>query len=194
MQGRQVLKFASFFLMAFGVFLPAIVNATTMKKLSDEDLASQAQTILTGKCISIKSEWNEERTKIFTYITISPQNLLKGGRKTQSIIIKQPGGEVGEIGMHVDGISVFEEGEEVLLFLEKGENDFHRTLGLSQGKLAITTDKDTGRKVLVKKRVELVRTPGGKIGRKVIEIKSDKKIFLDDFTDNIGRIQKRNSK
>jgi hypothetical protein len=194
MQGRKVLRLVSCFLLGFGIFLPALVDATAVRKLSDEDLTNQAETIMTGKCVSIRSEWNEERTKIFTYINIAPQNLLKGDREPQSIIIRQPGGEVGEIGMHVDGISVFEEGEEVLLFLEKGQNEFYRTLGLSQGKFSISTDQDTGRKVLVKKRVEFVRTPGGKIGKRVVEIKPEKKMFLDDFTATIRNTLRRKGK
>jgi hypothetical protein len=191
MQGRKFLKLISCFLLGFGIFLPAVVNATAVRKLSDEDLANQAETIITGKCISIKSEWNDERTKIFTYITIAPQNLLKGDRMPRSITIKQPGGEVGDIGMRVDGVSVFEEGEDVLLFLERDQRDSYRTLGLSQGKFAITTDQGTGRKVLVKKRAELVRTKGGKLEKRIIEIRSEKRIFLDDFTAKIRDTLKR---
>jgi hypothetical protein len=194
MQSRQVLKFAWFFLMALGVFLPEIVNATVVMKLSDEDLANQAQTILTGKCTSIKSEWNEERTKIFTYITITPQSFVKYEGKPQTIIIKQPGGEVGDDGMLVDGVPVFEEGEEVLLFLQKDQKGTYRTLGLSQGKFAIITDQGTGRKVLVKKRVELIRTEGGKIGKKIIEVESGEKLFLDESIAKIRDTLKRNGK
>jgi hypothetical protein len=169
-------------------------NATIVRPLSEEELAEQAETIFVGQCVSIKSEWNEERTKIFTYITVSPQNFLKGSGRPQTVVIKQPGGEVGEIGMRVDGISVFEEGEEVLLFLQRDQRDFYKTIGLSQGKFSISTDQDTGRKVLVKKRVELVRNPDGKIGKKVVEIKPERKTFLDDFTTRIRDTLKRNGK
>lgn len=193
MQGRQILKIAFLILIVFGIRLP-IVNATVVKKLSEDEMVNQAQTILTGTCTSIRSEWNEERTKIFTYITISPQTPLKGDQIPQEITIKQPGGEVGEIGMRVDGASVFEEREEVLLFLKKGRKGFHRILGLSQGKFSIKTDPTTQRKILFKKKVKRVRTPSGKIVKKIFEIRSDKKIFFDEFTNRIQSILQRKNK
>ena len=117
--------------------IPLTARGTAVRKLSEEDMVNQAGTILTGTVTSIKSEWNEERTKIFTYITITPNNFLKRNGTTQEIVIKQPGGEVGDIGMLVEGASVYEEGEEVLLFLRRGRKGFHRTVGLSQGKFSI---------------------------------------------------------
>jgi hypothetical protein len=194
MHSRQIPKTASFLLLALALLLPMISNATTTKKLTDEDLVNQAHVVITGRCTSIRSEWNDDRTKIFTYITISPRDFLKGERKAEAVIIKQPGGEVGEIGMRVDGVSVFEEGEDVLLFLEKGKNGFYRTLGLSQGKFSVATDPASGRKVLLKKRMEFVKTPDGTINKKVVEIPSEKKIFLDDFTGRIINILKGKSK
>ncbi len=115
MQGRQILKIAALILIAF-VFQPPNVNATMVKKLSEDELANQAQTIVTGTCTSVRSEWNEEGTKIFTYITISPQTSLKGDQIPPEITIKQPGGEVGEIGMHVDGVSVLKKAKKHFFF------------------------------------------------------------------------------
>lgn len=193
MQGRQVLKIATLILIAFVLQL-TIGNATVVKKLSEEELANQAQSIVIGTCTSIRSEWNEEGTKIFTYITIYPQTSLKGGQISQEITIKQLGGEVGEIGMHVDGVSAFEEGEEVFLFLKKGRKGFHRPLGLFQGKFSIKTDPISRRKALIQKRVRLVRTRNGKLEKKILEVKSDKKRFLDEFTGRIQNILRRKSK
>jgi hypothetical protein len=171
------------------VSLPS--QATVVMKLSEEDMASQAGTIITGTVTSVKSEWNEERTKIFTYITITPGNFLKGDRPAQEIVIVQPGGEVGDVGMLVDGTPVFEEGEEVLLFLKRGRKGFHRTVGLSQGEFSIQSDPVTQRKVLLKKRPRLIRDSSGKIKRQTITIKSNKKLYLDDFEKKIKDILQR---
>ena len=166
-------------------------QATMVMKLSEEDMANQAGTIVTGTVTSVKSEWNEERTKIFTYITITPSNFLKGDQPAQEIVIVQPGGEVGDIGMLVDGTPVFEEGEEVLLFLNRGRKGFHRTVGLSQGEFSIQSDPITQRKVLLKKRARLIRESSGKIKRETITIKSNKKLYLDDFEKKINDILQR---
>jgi len=179
--------------LTFFIFLSIAIaqtraNATVVQKLSDEDKTVQAQAILIGTCTSIRSEWNEEGTKIFTYITISPQTVLKGDDIPEELVIKSLGGVIGDIGMHADGTSVFEEGEEVLLFLRGGPRGLHKVLGLSEGKFSVKTDPDTQRKVLVKKRVRWTRTLNGKIEKRIFDIKPDKKVFLDDFVERIRNI------
>jgi hypothetical protein len=170
-----------------GIVVPR-TNATVVKILSEDDMTNQAKTIVTGRVLATKSEWNEERTKIYTYITISTQTFLKGDDRPQEMVIKKLGGEVGDIGMLVEGTSVFEEGEEVLLFLRKGRNGFHRIIGFSQGKFSIETDPVSQRKMLIRKKARMVRTQDGRIGKKIFEIKSDKKLFLDDFTNRVQNI------
>jgi hypothetical protein len=161
-----------------------------VKRLSDQDLVNQAQMVLTGTCTSITSEWNEDGTKIFTYITISPQNFIKSDEAPREVTIKQLGGEVGDIGMRVEGTSVFEEGEEVLLFLRRGRKGkgLHSILGLDQGKFSIKTDTDTGKKRLYKKKVRRVRNRQGRMEKKFLEIKSDREQFLDDYLNKIQNI------
>ena len=193
MKRKFFVIFAPFSLILFAHFVSP-TNATVVRKLSDEEMVSNAQTIVIGTCTSIKSEWNEERTKIFTYITIVPKNILKGSEPPQEIIIKQLGGEVGEIGMHVEGISVFEEGEEAFLFLKQGRKGFQSIVGFSQGKLSIKTDPDTQRKILYKRSIQYIRTPEGKLKRTFVEIKSDKKLFLDEYTGRIQNIIQRTNK
>ena len=163
-------------------------NATMVRALSEEDLVNHAQTILRGTVTSVRSEWNAERTKIFTYITITPEHFFKKEGTPTTIVIRQPGGEVGDIGMLVEGTSVFEQGEEAILFLKNGSGGYYKILGLSQGKFSIGTDPVSQRKILVKKRVRMIRTPEGKIEKKVLEIRSDKKLFLDEFADRIQNI------
>lgn len=183
-------------LVIFGAswFVSLTTHATVVMKLSDEAMVDQAGTILTGTVTSIRSEWNDERTRIYTYITISPQSFLKGEQNQQPVVIKQLGGEVGEIGMLVEGTSVFEQDEEVFLFLRKGQQGFHRVLGMSQGKYSIATDSDTQRQILVKKRNRRIRGADGKIGKEISAIRSNKKMFLDDFKNRIQNIlQQRNN-
>jgi hypothetical protein len=178
-----------FCILLFAVTAPVqCVLATTVQPLSEEELVEQAETIFLGKCVSIKSEWNEEGTRIYTYITVAPERPLKGGIVPQQVTIRQLGGEVGDIGMRVEGTSVFEEGEETLLFLERGHKGFHRVLGLNQGKFSIETDEASGRKILVRKRLEFVNRGEGRIEKRIITLRSDRKLFLDDFINRIDSV------
>jgi len=186
MKNNPLVSIALFTLLLCSLISTA--NATIVRTLSEEDLVNHAETILRGTVTSVRSEWNEERTKIFTYITITPGNFLKKDGTPKEIVIKQPGGEVDDIGMLVEGTSFFEEGEEALLFLEKGSGGYYKVLGLSQGKFSLGTDPISRREILVKKKVRMIRTPEGKITKQVLEVRSDKKLFLDEFTDRIQNI------
>lgn len=163
------------------------LSATMLRKLSEKQLAKQAQTILIGTCTSIKSEWNEERTKIFTYITVLPKNYLKGDGNSAEITIRQLGGIVGDVGMHVDKTSVFEEGDEVLVFLKMGPKGYQRVVGLMQGKFTIQHDEETGRKTIVRKRHRYIRQKNGRLGKKYLIYKPKRKVYLDEFAYRIKK-------
>ena len=55
--------FVGFLVLALFCLVPLPSQATVVMKLSEEDLANQAGTIITGTVTSVKSEWTEERTK-----------------------------------------------------------------------------------------------------------------------------------
>ena len=190
----RLLAVIAFFAVVILGTLVSTTNATVVKELSEEDMVNQSEEILIGTCASIRSEWNEEGTKIYTYITFSVHNVLKGGESPQQITIRQLGGEVGDIGMRVEGASVFEEGEEALLFLRAGRKGYHRVVGLSQGKFSIKTDPVTQRKILVRKRLQRAMTRQGRIETRIVEVKSDKKLFLDELTDRVQNILRRTRK
>jgi len=161
------------------------VDASVVRKLSEEEMTLLSESILIGRCTAIRSEWSEDGRKIFTYVTIVPQTFLKGDQIPQEITIKQLGGVVGDIVMRVEGSPVFEVDEEVLLFLKSGPNGSYSVIGLSQGKFSIKTDPATGRKILQRKRARKVMLKDGKIRQGAVEEESGEKLFLDEFENRI---------
>ncbi|HBQ27918.1 MAG TPA: hypothetical protein DD719_00550 [Desulfotomaculum sp.] len=118
--------------MSFLFFLPANSEALMLKK-DLGTLANEADTIITGKVTNMKSQW--EDNKIFTYVTIGAKDILKGAKKTE-IIIKVPGGTVGDTACFVTDTPNFRINEEVFLFL-KAKNNYFNLLGGPQGKYTI---------------------------------------------------------
>lgn len=130
-----------FFLLAG--FLAAPGSALMVKK-SLEELTCQADTILMGEVKSMESRWNEEKTLIYTYVTIWVREYTKALsqlRQVQEIIIKIRGGEVGDIGLKVSDTPEFREGEEVFLFLRMEEPSVFSVPGLFQGKYTVEEGK-----------------------------------------------------
>lgn len=111
-----------------------------MVRKSIEELTSEADSILIGKVENIESRWNEERTLIYTYVTISVKQhtrTLSGMAEAKEVIVRVRGGEVRNIGLRVSDTPEFREGEEVFLFLKRVKLSLFSVTGLFQGKYTI---------------------------------------------------------
>ena len=109
-----------------------------MVKLSLEQLVADADLIILGTVDSVQSEQAEG--KIFSFATVSVNLKIKGEPEAtqDKVVVRFPGGTVGDVGMKVEDSPDYEQGEEVLLFLQKIENQpGYRTAGSSQGKFLI---------------------------------------------------------
>ena len=138
----SILHSVLIFLLLTG-FLAPQASALMVRK-SIEELTSQADSILIGKVKKIESQWNEEKTLIYTYVTISVKQhtkTLSGVGEVQEIIVKVPGGEVGNIGLKVSDTPQFREGEEVFLFLRREKLPLFSVTGLFQGKYTIEENR-----------------------------------------------------
>jgi hypothetical protein len=111
-----------------------------MVRKSIEELTYEADSILIGEVKSMESRWNEDRTLIYTYVTISPRDYVKklsNMGESEEITVKIRGGEVDGIGLRVSDTPEFREGEEVFLFLKKERLTIFRVAGLFQGKYTV---------------------------------------------------------
>ncbi len=134
----SILHSALIFLLLTGLFAPQ--TSALMVRKNIEELTLQADSILIGKVKKIESQWNEEMTLIYTYVTISVSQYTKAlssAKQYQEIIVKVRGGEVGDIGLKVSDTPQFREGEEVFLFLRMEKLPLFSVTGLFQGKYSI---------------------------------------------------------
>lgn len=108
-----------------------------VEKLSLKDLTIRATTILIGTVADVKCLWDAKRTNIFTFVTISVQQYIKGDEKDRMITIKIRGGKIGEVIQWVEDTPNFRKGEKILLFLQP---KYFRIVGRFQGKYTIEQD------------------------------------------------------
>ncbi len=109
-----------------------------------KDMAKQARNIVVGKVTKVKSKWNGDRTQIYTLVSISVDQYIKGKLPRKTITLKQLGGTVGDAVLWVADAPRFTAGEEVLVFIRPG---LVPVVGMSNGKLSIDDDS-TGRKLI----------------------------------------------
>jgi hypothetical protein len=111
--------FSAIILFICATFLGTNSATALMLEMSPTELTQQAEAIVRGQVKDKKSEWDPERRFIWTLVTISVSHSIKGkSPEKQDVVVKIPGGEVGDIGQKTEDAPVFTTGEEVLLFLQ----------------------------------------------------------------------------
>ncbi len=148
-------------IIVFSVFLVVVLAVPCfplMLKLSLEELNSGADLIATGKVVEKECMWGERGKWIYTYVTLAVGEYIKGEGERE-VIVRHLGGEVGEKGLIVGNMPSFREGEEVVVFLRKSEENLgaldtregapgvYDVSGLAQGKYEIFLD-ESGKKMI----------------------------------------------
>jgi hypothetical protein len=77
----------------------------------------KADLIVIGRAIDVKTRWDETRSMIYTYVSLSLEEAIKGCSSKKDIMIRVPGGVVDEIGTFVPEMASFRKGERALVFL-----------------------------------------------------------------------------
>ena len=199
MNSLPVLRCAAMLALA----LPSVSNATTLAKLSLDDLVSLSDEVVGARCESSRAEWLGK--KVYTIATFRVNAAAKGASAAgQSFDVHTLGGRVDKpypVEMRVEGAPAFDPGGETLLFLERygAQKQFRRIVGLAQGSLPISTDPKTGVKTVhadpALKSVQLVEPPGraAAAGAPAAPVAVADGVPLDGFLDHLRGIHARQS-
>jgi len=141
--------------------------ATTVTKLSLEQLVQRADLIVQGQVQSVHSQWDEQRRLVFTYVSIRVDEPLKGER-LQSVLIRQIGGSVGTIEMSVAGAPQFKSGQKALVFLKRQDATTFQVVGMNQGLYRIVEDSAVSRVV----GMDLLDSKTGEITKPLIDVRA----------------------
>jgi hypothetical protein len=123
------------------VILAEDAAASGTPKWSLEQLAGFADVVVVARVDALSPAWDADTNGIYTFVTIRVERVLKGSVPHRQIVVKQLGGRVGRIGLHVSDQADFHVGETVLLFLEVRPRDGTLyTSALWQGKWNVDVD------------------------------------------------------
>ena len=121
----------------------SLASATTVQKFSLQDLTKKSNAIVMAKVEDQSSRQDPSNKEIYTYITVSVLQSVKGAQGEKTITIRQLGGTMGNLISVVPGMPSFKNGEEVVLFLSaKDGAGYPWVMGLQQGKYSIVTDEN----------------------------------------------------
>lgn len=142
--------------------------ATTAIVPPDDDMIIGARVIVQGRVLSIESRFDEQQGRIFTYIRLKVQEVLKGQITERKIVIKELGGQAGDRLSVVYGNPEFAVGEKVLVYLDTWKDGSLRTYQMFLGKFSIVRDAKTGQEFAARgggdEHVEVLPAAQGKAG------------------------------
>lgn len=128
-------------IVAIAVLWGTTALGTTLLYRDVPDLSRTSDAVVRGKVVDTQSRWSSDGRRIFTDVTIAVQETLKG-EPAKTVVIIQPGGQVGDIGQKVSGLAGFTPGEEVVVFLERRGDSRFIVNGMAQGKYRIERSTD----------------------------------------------------
>ncbi len=127
-------------LFAIGLGLLAIAaNATTLSRMSFDELTRQATAIVRARCLDSTSVWRNG--EIWTEMQFEVVSVSKG-TAPGILRISLPGGRVAHIQSHVDGVPAFRPGDDAYLFLWDAPGRGTYILGWTQGTFRISHQSD----------------------------------------------------
>ncbi|MGH9356104.1 MAG: hypothetical protein ACRD10_08240, partial [Terriglobia bacterium] len=130
--------------LALGLSLTAAASATTLVRLSLDQLTQASTDVLQGRVVSQVSQWNAAHTEILTFTTLSVDQNIKGNTPS-TIVVQQLGGAVGNLHVSVPGTVHFFPAAKYELFLQHAPSRASNYLlvGMLQGAYRIYRDPGT---------------------------------------------------
>lgn len=117
-------------------------------RFSAEELTDRSDVVAVGTVTGLNAEWSSDRKRIFTRVTLSVEQYLKGGEQRNSMTVIIPGGEVGASGELYSHMAKFASNEHVVVFARRGEDGELKVTAGERGKLNIRLDERSGRKLV----------------------------------------------
>lgn len=123
---------------AAAALTPRPLEATVVRALEMDDLVKFSDVIAVSEALEKRSLY-DERGHIVTDTEFEVRDGLKGSRQGQRFTVRTLGGQIGELGMRVEGSGHFELGEQHLLFAHTSASGMPvlRTVGMAQGIMRI---------------------------------------------------------
>lgn len=145
---KNITRLAAAGLIAAATLLTPSASATTMIRLTVEEMTVRATDVLVGTVTRVESHWTDDHAQILTYVTVADTETLKGELHGQVTFV-QLGGQVDDRLMLVVGAPQFEVNQRVCVFLSQmatrqrlAVNTDRWLMGLSQGVWLMTEDQN----------------------------------------------------
>jgi hypothetical protein len=120
--------------------------ASTFLQVDLPTLKRMSESVVQAKVVDIRSEWNAEGSAIFTFVTLDVKGRLHGTAANQ-LVVRVPGGTVGDFTSEMEGAPQFHRGDNVVAFIARWYDGAPMVAGYAQGLSKVNVDR-TGNAIL----------------------------------------------
>ena len=119
--------------------------ATTAVVPRDDEMVVESRAIVTGRVTGLSTAVDANTDLVYTYIRLEVNTVLKGKITEREIVLKELGGETRDRGTMIFGMPRFENGQDVLVYLNTWPDGSLRVHQGFLGKFNIKRDPSNGR-------------------------------------------------
>jgi len=120
---------------------PPPAGGTTFVMMDEPTLMESSDVVVVGTVTAITSATQGPTDPIYTYVQVQVERIVKGQGVGATIVVREPGGVVGDRRQWVFGAPEFWVGERSLLFLSRNPDGSLQTNSLGMGKFALAVDR-----------------------------------------------------
>ena len=116
---------------------PNAAEGSIVQALALDELVAQSDRIVVGEVVFAEAFIRADGTIATWYRVRVEQNLRGDPEDTNEVIVETMGGQIGDIGMRVEGEPSFSVGERTMIFMRDGGDATFRPVGMGQGVMRI---------------------------------------------------------
>lgn len=122
------------------VLLRTSAAGTTFVVMDEPTLVRSSSVVLIGTITALESGVTASDNAIYTYVHVQPERIIKGAVGLDPLVLREPGGVVGDERQVIFGSPEFWVGERTLLFLSRNADGTLQTNSLAMGKFTLGVD------------------------------------------------------
>jgi len=106
--------------------------ASTFLKIDLPTLNRMSESVVHARVVAMESAWNAEGSMIFTEVELQVLGRLRGTTDS-TVVVRVPGGTVGNFTSEMEGAPRFQTGDEVVVFLSRWDDGVPMVAGYAEG-------------------------------------------------------------
>ncbi len=114
--------------------------ASTFLKADIPTLTQMSESVVHARVVNIQSDWNAERTMIFTHVALDVIRTLHGTAASQ-MVVRVPGGTVDGFTVEMSGAPEFKMHHNLTAFIARWDDGMPRVAGYFQGLSRVVLDR-----------------------------------------------------